>query len=399
MSSLTKHDSTPSIKTPQELVHIKHRISLRQYKYWILALRAYREDYEAGVSADESGFHRISIAQLSDLIGYEPVRAELRSDLEAIRKEAIIYNVLGKDGKPAQRGAGFISEWEVSAHWIGFKLPSFLAECVERLDLKNAMFQALNWAVFNSFSGKYEAILYKLCKDYAGVRRTPQMDIKTFREYMGLKETEYAEFKDLNKFVISGPIKKINESEIADITIEAEFSKESRRVVGVQFIVTPRLQSAFSFENNPVFANARVTIPWMQQQTYLASASADDIIMAIERANDYAADKEAKGESVNLGAIYKTAITQGWGAEYRARKAEELKKTLPPKVTKEEPVAPDPARLKAMADFEALPLADQRRKLQLFELDLQEPLLSTFRKQGLGSVLVRKALEGWLSKR
>lgn len=42
----TKEPARPIIKTPQELVHIKHKISLLQYKYWVLMLRAYREVYE-----------------------------------------------------------------------------------------------------------------------------------------------------------------------------------------------------------------------------------------------------------------------------------------------------------------------------------------------------------------
>src|ERR1035437_9160904 len=239
--------ATSSIKTPQELVHIKHKITLRQYKYWVLILKSYREAYEATVEPNDSGFYYMPLKRLTGYLGYEPNRSELRADLEALRKEAIIYNVLGKDGKTAQRGSGFISEWEVSANWVGYKLPDFLVKCVEHLDLKNAIFQQLNWNIFNSFSGKYEAILYKLCKDYVGVHRTPHMPLSVFREYMGLRENEYSEFKDLNKFIISGPIKKINSSNLADIIIDVDFTKESRRVVGLQFLVTRKAQMDLTF--------------------------------------------------------------------------------------------------------------------------------------------------------
>ena len=40
--------------------------------------------------------------RLTEHLGYEPNKTELRADLEALRKEAIIYNVLGKDGKTAR---------------------------------------------------------------------------------------------------------------------------------------------------------------------------------------------------------------------------------------------------------------------------------------------------------
>ena len=72
------------------------------------------------------------------------------------------------------------------------------------------------------------------------------MAIPVFREYMGLKENEYSAFKDLNKFVISGPIKKINVSKLADIEIEVDFTKESRRVVGLQFLVKRKFQMDLS---------------------------------------------------------------------------------------------------------------------------------------------------------
>ena len=110
-------EERPLIKTPQELVHIKHKISLRQYKYWLLMLRAYREAYELGSIPNEQGYYLLPIATFEHWLGYELVRGELKADLESIRREPIIYNVLGKDGKKILRGAGFISEWELTANW------------------------------------------------------------------------------------------------------------------------------------------------------------------------------------------------------------------------------------------------------------------------------------------
>ncbi|TRZ56119.1 MAG: RepB family plasmid replication initiator protein [Rhodocyclaceae bacterium] len=396
------------IKTPQELVHIKHKITLRQYKYWVLFLKSYREAYEGSIPADDAGFHRISANSLKEYLGYEPVKAELRSDLEAIRKEAIIYNVLGKDGKTSQRGSGFISEWEVSSSSVGFKLPGFLVDCVERLDLKNAMFQALNWAVFNSFSGKYEAVLYKLCKDYVGVRRTPQMPIEQFREYMGLNEGEYAEFKDLNKFVISGPIKKINENKISDISIEVNFKKESRRVVGLQFFVTHKQQAGFSFGDDPAFAAARVTISLAQQQKYLGLKPPEEIALAIERANTYTDEQESKGLEVNIGAVYQTAITQGWGAEYLAKLAieqqrnEKLNRMVKAKTNSERSEAAnkeesDRTRREVMDQFRSLSGERQEEIFKLFGDTLVGVPLAEFKKRGISSPLISNTFATWLT--
>ena len=405
-----RKDSPPSIKTPQELVHIKHKITLRQYKYWILILKSYREAYEGGSKDAAGGFNYMPMARLTEHLGYEPNKAELRADLEALRKEAIIYNVLGKDGKAAQRGAGFISEWEVSANWIGFKLPDFLMQCVERLDLKNAIFQQLNWNIFNSFSGKYEAILYKLCKDYVGVQRTPYMTIEVFREYMGLRESEYAEFKDLNKFVISGPIRKINESELSDIEIALETDKKGRRVVGLQFFVKQKHQMDLGLGDDPAFAAARVTISLAQQRKYLEERDPAEIALAIERANLYADEQQRKGNAVNLGAIYQTAITQGWGEELKARlEAEALAREKKARVTsalRQRQATEDAAeqgrserRKQARQKFDLLDGDAQAELVELFGRQLKGFHLTTFRKSGVNSPLLAPAFANWLADR
>lgn len=321
-------EERPLIKTPQELVHIKHKISLRQYKYWLLMLRAYREAYELGSIPNEQGYYLLPIATFEHWLGYELVRGELKADLESIRREPIIYNVLGKDGKKILRGAGFISEWELTANWVGFKLPGFLMESIQQLDLKNSIFQKINWEVFNSFTGKYEAILYKLCRDYVGSRRTPTLSIQEYREYMGLKDQEYAAFKDLNKFVISAPIKRINNSAAADITIEAVFKREARKAVSVQFLVSPKQQTMLDLGDDPAFRFARVTIALAQQKEYLAQKEPELIELSIQRANEYGEEEEKKGKQVNFGALYRKAIEEDWGTEYQSKKLREAEKVL-----------------------------------------------------------------------
>ena len=348
--------------------------------------------------------------RLTEHLGYEPNKTELRADLEALRKEAIIYNVLGKDGKAAQRGSGFISEWEVSSNWVGYKLPDFLVKCVERLDLKNAIFQQLNWNIFNSFSGKYEAILYKLCKDYVGVQRTPYMPIAVFREYMGLHDNEYSAFKDLNKFVISGPLKKINESKLADIEIEAELTKESRRVVGLQFLVKRKFQMDFGFGDDPAFAMAKVTISLAQQQKYLSEKPGEEIALAIERANEYATEQEKKGSEVNFGALYQTAIMQGWGTEHKAKLEIEAKKIE--KKTKAEKAKEADKELDAKAEqdrnqlrktakerFDQLGSTEQAGLVNEFGSTLKGFPLTTFKKTGVSSAMLAPTFATWLITR
>ena len=181
------------VKAPQAVVHIKHSITLRQYKIWLVILQKYREFYESGSALDADGYYRFSKATLDDLIGYETTKADLKRDLIALRKEDIIISVLEKGGEKAEEGMGFISRWRLSSKTIAIEIPPFLQDVMKGLDQPRAMFQLLNWQIFNHFSGKYEAVIYKLCRDYIGARNTPYMTIPEFREYMGLKKEEYPE--------------------------------------------------------------------------------------------------------------------------------------------------------------------------------------------------------------
>lgn len=320
-------DHRPSIKTPQELVHIKHRISLLQYKYWVLMLRAYREAYEEhGRSLMDSEYCYLPMSRLAEHLGYEPKTSEIERDLEAIRKEPIIFNVLEKDGKKGKTGRGFISEWYVSSNRVGVVFPPMIRQAIENLDNRDSIFHLLNWSVFNSFSGKYEAVLYKLCKDYVGAGRTPYMTLEKFREYMGVKPTDYPDFKRLNQWVISGPIKNINKSELSEIMVETHFEREVRKVVGLWFRVTPKAQTVMDFGDDPAFRFAKVTVSLAQQRDYLATKSPELIEYSIRRANDYAEEQEKLGKKVNLGALYRKAIAEDWGKEYQSQIEHETKR-------------------------------------------------------------------------
>jgi Initiator Replication protein len=404
-----REEKPAAIKTPQELVHIRHKISLRQYKYWILMLRAYRKTYESGGIGKANEFHQLSMVEIEAWLGYEPVKTELKADLEALRREPIFYNILTKDKKTALRGAGFISEWEITSNWIAFKLPGFLQECVEQLDLKGAMFQALNWSVFNSFTGKYEAVLYKLCKDYEGAVKMPEMTIASFREYMGLKETEYEAFKDLNKFVISGPMSRINASELSDIVISVDFERENRRVVKLRFKVELKKQTMLDFGDDPAFRFAKVDISIGQQQTYLKERPPELIELAIQRANEYAEEQGRQGRDVNLGALYRKAIDEDWGKEYQSKKVREAEKKALEQAekdrerTQEATKAEDDlrdrySRQETVVAVKALSLEDRKRFATVYQEEKGEGSLSTWQAETgtLKSPVERAKFDTWL---
>lgn len=326
MLEATRPKKSPGqvLKTPQSLVHIKHRISLKQYKMWVLLLRRFRENLEKTDQHD--GMLILQKSALDDFFGYEVSKREVEADLEALRMEPIIFNVLTKDGESEKQGQGFISEWTLTSKRIGFRLPTHIAEAVEQMD--DHIFSLINLSIFNHFSGKYEAILYKLCNDYIGVGNTPYMELEKFREYMGLKPSEYESGRDLNKFIIQAPVEKINKADYCDITVEPQYRRQGRKIIGVYFTVRHKKQATFEFAPHPAFLSAVVPLLPGVQKRYLEKRSPEEVALCIECANIYIEKLKAKGTTADPGAIYNKAIEENWGAELAAKKEVEQKEKV-----------------------------------------------------------------------
>lgn len=390
---MNKQDKKPLTRTPQELVHIKHSISARQYKYWFLLLKAYKELIEANTQADKDGFYSVSLSDISILMGYEPVKKELKSDLEALRQQPIIINYLEKDGKPVTHGMGFLSEWKVSSTKISFKLPSFIEKVVQGDLEAKQMFLLLNWDIFNSFGGKYEAIIYKLCKDYIGVGRTPYFTIEEYRDYIGLKENEYKQFFRLNEWTLTKPIKNINDNEMSDILVKVVLEKKGVKVIGLHFemeykATTPVLEIA-PLEPNPAFEKSLITIPPNKQLEYLGQFSEDQIKAIIDRANGYIDKLKADGKKASIGAIYNKAFLESWGldnweAEQKAKaEADEKKRQEKAKKEAEEKAKKEAEererqeraeRERCFSVFEALPQDEQEAILDEIEQTIKQTI-------------------------
>jgi hypothetical protein len=246
------------------------------------------------------------------------------------------------------------------------------------------IFQLLNWSIFNSFNGKYEAIIYKLCKDYIGVGRTPYMTISEYRDYIGLKENEYTETRDFTKRCISTPIISINKNEISDIEVSVEYKRTGRKVDGLYFKAKERKQTSLpfpEFEPHKAFAFAKVAISIQDQHKYLEAMPPEEIEATIQRANEYADNIKAKGQKVQMGGIYHKAFLERWGiqhlAQHQAEKAA-TKQTIDAKKqqvqqeqakkTKAEQAAQDKkARFqKAFNNFLLLPEKQQEELKQMF---------------------------------
>lgn len=370
-------------KTPQELIHIKHSISAVQYKYWFILIKIFQEYLLSGVEPDNKGFYSVPIAELEKLMGYEIKRKDLKSDLFSLSGTAIAFNYIKKNGEKVFYGASFLPEFEVYSKTVKFILPSFIKSILLGESEYKKMFLIMDWNIFNSFNGKYEAIIYKLCKDYLGFGKTKYMSIGTYRDYIGLKDDEYKEFKALNRRAISEPIENINKNELSDIFVTVKFKRENRKIVGLYFEVEPKDKTPIldipPLEPNPAFEKSLIPINPQKQIEYLQKYSEAQIMAII----DYVNAQNEQGKIKNLGAYYHKAFLNGWGlenfeAEQKA-KAEEAERKRQAKAKKE-------AERKAKAEAEAKERAEKERTdkaIKIFEslpADEQEKILDELEK-------------------
>lgn len=325
-----KKQSLP-LKTPQSLIHVKHNMTLTQYKYWVLFLHDVKQQILDGVEPDSRGYYYISMDFVNKAMGLKASQRKsiIFDDLKKLKDITVSYNVLEKDGTKAKIGHGFISEWSVSNSRIGYVLPRIFIEAMLEIDTNaKSIFQLLNWDIFNSFNGKYEAILYKLCKDYVGIGKTPYMTIDEYRAYIGLSSSEYPEMRDLNKRCIASPIKAINESIVSDIFVSVEFERSGRKTVGMRFLVENKRQIKLPMmeeQEHPAFKFSKIIIPVEQQALYLEKYQSEEVEVIIERANEYSDELKKQRKKVNIGAIYKKAFSEKWGVEKLAEKIEQQK--------------------------------------------------------------------------
>jgi hypothetical protein len=360
--------ANPSIiKTPQSIIHIKHNVSLLAYKHWVLLLQDLREQIEADEPTEAGGVRFISMSKLSERLGYTPSKKDLWECFRSLKNQDLAINFLDKDGHKAKYGAGFISEWSITSNRIGYKFPSFLELVMSGDDEAKKIFQLLNWNIFNSFTGKYEAIIYKLCKDYIGIGRTPYMTVEDYREYIGLSDGDYPATRDFNKRCVNDPIRAINKNELSDIVVSVEFRNHGRKIEGLWFKSELKKQTQLPFEEfkqHPAFDYAKISIDPEDQTKYLEKYTPQQVQAIIERANDYAQEVKAKGKKENLSGLYKKAFIEGWGLDnLEAKREEKANKKVLIEQQKAEGV-----KTQQQAKTETQEAIESKKRLEAFEL-------------------------------
>ena len=212
-------------------IQIQSKVSLLQRRAWnVLLANAYNE-------LPNQDIHSVSMVELSAKLGFDSGnQTYLKEVLKSIVDCTVEWNLLNKDNKQVWGAASLLAFVEVENGICFYQFPHPL-----RQKLHNPrVYAKLNLRLQNQFTSKYALILWELCFDYFDTDRdkgeTPFIPLETFKELMGLDETDYPVYKVLNQSVIKPAIKEIND--LTAYNVEVEQKRLGRRVAELKFRIT-----------------------------------------------------------------------------------------------------------------------------------------------------------------
>lgn len=238
--------ASPAIQIQGKMTHLQRRA-------WnVLLANAYNE-------LPDKDIHSVSVAELAAKLGYESNDLDyLKETLEALGACQVRWNLLNKDKKEKWGFANLLASADIEN---GICTYSFAAHLRPKLH-NPRIYSKLNLRLQNQFKGQYALILWEVCFDYFDTDRsqgeTPFIPLETFKELMGLDETDYPVFKVLSRDVIKSAINEINA--LTNYHVEVEQKRIGRKVAELKFRITrvkqlPVQESLFpDIENLPSIA-------------------------------------------------------------------------------------------------------------------------------------------------
>ena len=212
-------------------IQIQSRISLLQRRAWnVLLANAYNE-------LPDKDIHSVSMVELAAKLGFGDGNQEyLKEMLRSLVECTVEWNLLNKDKKEEWGVASLLAEVRIEEGLCFYQYSHTL-----RLKLHNPrIYTKLNLRLQNRFTSKYALVLWELCFDYFDTTReqgeTPFIPLETFKPLMGLTETDYSVFKELNRNVIKPGMKEIND--LTDYHVEVEQKRLGRKIAELKFRIT-----------------------------------------------------------------------------------------------------------------------------------------------------------------
>jgi hypothetical protein len=192
MSSHMTSDKKEVIKH-SAAVHIQNNITLLQRRSWNVLLAHAYDDLP---TEDE---YYIAVKDLSRMLAFDSKNGDyLKESLEALVGCKVKWNVLDKDGE---------EEWGVTTLLAQAKIKRGVCTYAYSPELRRRlhnprMYARINLGMQNKFESKHAQALWELCVDYLDESKnygeTPFIPLDTYRELMGISETQYERFNALS---------------------------------------------------------------------------------------------------------------------------------------------------------------------------------------------------------
>ena len=89
-----------------------------------------------------------------------------------------------------------------------------------------------------SLGSAYSVRLYELLNQWSEAKKTPILELQTFRGQLGLSKTDYIRMSDFKRRILDAAVKEVNEK--TDIKVSYEQVKKGRTIAGFKFKVLPK---------------------------------------------------------------------------------------------------------------------------------------------------------------
>jgi hypothetical protein len=218
------------IKKHSAAIHIQNNITLLQRRAWNVLL------YHAYDELPHHERHHVPVKVLIDQLQFDSKNEDyLREALEALVGCKVKWNVLDKDGEWEWGVTTLLAEAKIKGGVCTYAYGPTLRE---RL-YSPTMYAKIDLSIQNQFDSKHAQALWEICVDYLnevrGAGETPFIPLVTYRELMGIHESQYPRFKEFNRRVVKEPVEEINR--VTDFYVEVDYKRESRKVTAVKFKV------------------------------------------------------------------------------------------------------------------------------------------------------------------
>jgi hypothetical protein len=184
--------------------------------------------------AQESGNqeeYTIPLTTTKELCGITMVgNNDLKQQLLELQNIKIIFNYLGKDNEVWESNV-FLPRVRIETQTgvMKFEFTSFIKHQI----LNPSMYAPLNVYLIAGFKSAYTVVLYEFLRDYLTSPKIPRLSIQEFRDFMGVEEDNYQQFKYLKRDVIDKAVTEINEK--TDIYCKYFLEKRGRKYTHIQF--------------------------------------------------------------------------------------------------------------------------------------------------------------------